>query len=84
MASSSKLRLTPEEIAAPFTGAWGEKFPPVLSRDGLAALFGVSPKTIDDWKTKGRLAGSFRKNGKRVLFWRDRAIKTFFNGAKTK
>jgi hypothetical protein len=78
--SGKKPNLTPEEIAAPFAGAWGEQFPPIISRPQVAKLFGKSVKAIDDWKAKGRLDGTFRKRGKHLFFWRDRVIDLIYNG----
>jgi predicted DNA-binding transcriptional regulator AlpA len=77
---SRKLNLTDDEMARPFTGAEGEQFPSVLSPDQLAALRGLSVKTIYEWMSKGRLDGAYRKCGKHALFWRDRALDLIFNG----
>jgi excisionase family DNA binding protein len=51
----------------------------ILSPVQLANLAGLSVKTIYEWITKGRLDGAFRKRGKHVLIWRDRAIHLLFN-----
>jgi hypothetical protein len=75
-----KPKLTPEEIAAPFTGAWGERFPPCLTRKQVAELLGKSVKVIDFWKAKGRLDSTFRKRGKHLFFWRDRILDVIYNG----
>lgn len=74
------IRLTPSEIARVFEGVLLAKFPPILSPDQLADLFGLSVKTIYAWIAAGRLDGCFRKRGKHVLIWRDRAIDVIFNG----
>ncbi len=52
----------------------------ILSPSGLAEILGLSPKTVYEWIAKGRLDGAFRKRGKHVLIWRDRAIATLMNG----
>src|SRR5689334_20634755 len=72
--------LPPDELTRPFAGEWGDHFPPILSPTQLAALLGLSPKTVYEWIAKGRLDGSFRKRGKHVLIWRDRALHVLFNG----
>ena len=74
-----KLPLNRDEIAAPFQGSMTERFPVILSPAQLADLFGLSRKTIYEWIAHGRLDGAFRKRGKHVLFWRDRAIDIIFN-----
>lgn len=72
--------LSTAEIRHPFEGDWGERFPPILSPAGLAKLLGLSPKTVYEWISKGRLDGAFRKRGKHVLLWRDKALDLIFNG----
>ena len=61
-------------------GAGGNSYPVIVSPTQLAEIVGVSRKTIELWKAKDRLKGSFRKRGKHVLFWRDKAIDLIFNG----
>ncbi len=78
--SVPKLRLTPDEIKQAFVGNVGDMFPVILSPAKLAALLILSPKTIYEWIEKGRLDGSFRRRGKHILIWRDRAIDILFNG----
>lgn len=75
-----KLVLTSEEIALPFTGEWGERYPPILSPRLLAQLLGLSIKTVYDWMERGRLDGAYRRRGKHALIWRDRAIEVLMNG----
>lgn len=75
-----KPNLSAQELQAPFTGALAEQFPPILTPAVLAALLLLSPKTIYEWIAKGRLDGAFRKRGKHVLIWRDRALDLIFNG----
>jgi excisionase family DNA binding protein len=78
--SVRKRVLTDDEIRQAFAGKAGEDFPVILSPAKLAALLDLSPKTIYDWIARGRLDGSFRKRGKHVRFWRDRALDLLFNG----
>ena len=78
--SVRKRDLTSDEIRQAFAGKAGEEFPVILSPVALAALLHLSPKTIYEWIRHGRLDGSFRKRGKHVLIWRDRAIEILFNG----
>lgn len=78
--STRVKRLSKEEIRAAFAPGAGSPLPPILSTAQLAAVLGLSRKTIDDWIRKGRLDGAFRKRGKHNLFWRDRVIDIIFNG----
>lgn len=77
---SKELHLTDSEIAAQFTWAWGDRYPPTLSPNQLAELLGLSPKTVHFWIAKGRLDHAYRKRGKRCLIGRDRAFKLIFDG----
>jgi hypothetical protein len=77
---SGKPNISAEELESPFTGALAEQFPPILTPLQLAALLHLSRKTIYQWKAAGRLDGAFRKRGKHLLFWRDRALDLIFNG----
>lgn len=72
-----KGSLTKEEISAAF--ADGE-LKPILTPETLAQLLGLKTKTIYFWIANGRLNGAFRKRGKHILIWRDRAIDQLFNG----
>jgi hypothetical protein len=79
--AAPKPKLTRNEIARVFDGNLAEKFPPIVSPDQLAELAGgLSVKTIYFWIEEGRLDGAFRKRGKHLLIWRDRAIDLLFNG----
>ncbi len=78
---SSRVRaISKDEIQQAFAGPAAEATPPILSPARLAALLGLSPKTIYEWIAMGRLDGAFRKRGKHVLIWRDRALDLLFNG----
>jgi hypothetical protein len=72
--------LTKDEISHAFAGADGVTVPVILSPAKLAALLQMSPKTIYEWIARGYLDGTFRKRGKHILIWRDRAIKVIFDG----
>lgn len=78
--SAKKPNLSAEELARPFAGEWGERFPPILSPQQLAELLGLSVKTIYEWMAKSRLDGAYRKRGKHALIWRDRALDMILNG----
>lgn len=78
--SSRNARLTADEIARPFTDDLARRFPPVISPEQLAELLGKSVKTIYHWLAAGRFDGAYRKRGKHVLLWRDRALDLLFNG----
>ena len=77
--SAGKRTLSRDEITRAFEGAAGERFPAILSPAGLADLLGLSVKTVYDWIARGRLDGAYRKRGKHVLIWRDRAIDILFS-----
>ena len=76
----NRPKLNSDEIKAAFSGPNGDSVPPILSPNQLANVMGLSVKTVYEWIGKGRLNGAFRKRGKHVLIWRDRAIDLFFNG----
>jgi excisionase family DNA binding protein len=78
--SSRKRPLSTEEIHQAFVGPAGETVPPILSPGQLADLLHLSRKTVYQWLSEGRLDGAFRRRGKHVLLWRDRAIDILFNG----
>jgi hypothetical protein len=82
--SSHKRPISKEEIRQAFVGPAADAAPPILSPARLAALLDRSPKTIYEWIAKGRLDGAFRKRGKHVLIWRDRALDLLFNGPEWK
>ena len=78
--STYKRKLSKPEIQQAFADGTGTDFPPILKVTQLADLVHVSPKTVYEWVAKGRLDGAFRKRGKHLLIWRDRAIDILFNG----
>jgi excisionase family DNA binding protein len=78
--AAKRPSLTPDEIAAAFGGPGGGALPPIVTPAQLAAVLQISVKTLYEWVAKGRLDGAFRKRGKHLLIWRDRAIDTLFNG----
>jgi predicted DNA-binding transcriptional regulator AlpA len=69
-----------EHIAAAFAKAREQADRPFVSPKQLGDIVGVSRKTIYGWIAKGRLDGSFRKRGKHLLIWRDKAIDLVLNG----
>lgn len=73
-------KLSHEDISKAFLGKAGEEYPVILSPVRFAELLGQSPKTIYDWIARGRLDGAFRKRGKHILIWRNRALDIIFNG----
>ena len=75
-----KLTVSKAEIAQAFADGTGAHVPAILTVKQLAVILQISPKTIYEWAEKGRLDGAFRKRGKHILFWRDRAIDIIFNG----
>ena len=73
-----KPTVTREQIRAAYEA--DGKFGPILSTEEVALIVGVSRKTVEDWKAKGRLDGAFRKRGKHNLYWRDRVLDILLNG----
>ena len=78
--STRQKKLSPDEIRRSFMDGTGAKAPAILSPLKLAELIGISLKTTYQWIANGRLDGAFRKRGKHILIWRDRAIDILFNG----
>jgi hypothetical protein len=72
--------VTREAIAAAFAKAGGQADRPIVSPEQLADILTLSTKTIYVWIAQGRLDGSFRKRGKHLFIWRDKAIDMLFNG----
>jgi excisionase family DNA binding protein len=79
-ARKRRPNLTKDELQRPFVDAEGHDHRPIVTPAQLATLCGVSVKTIYQWIASGHLEGTFRKRGKHVLIWRDRALDTLFNG----
>jgi hypothetical protein len=71
--------VTRQEIAAAFAKG-GSEDRHIVSPEQLAAIIVCSRKTIYDWIAKGRLDGTFRKRGKHILIWRDKALDLLLNG----
>lgn len=80
--STRNRNLSKTEIAQAFAEGSGTPFPPILTVEQLAGLMQISTKTLYEWIAKGRLDGAFRKRGKHILVWRDRAIDLLFNGSE--
>jgi excisionase family DNA binding protein len=78
---STRIRkLSTTEIQRALADGDRARVGPILTPAQLADLVQVSVKTVYEWLTKGRLDGCFRKRGKHVLIWRDRAVDLIFNG----
>lgn len=77
--STRKNNLSIGEITRAFSPEVGSQVGPILSPTQLAAVLQLSVSTIYEWIAKGRLDGTFRKRGKHLRFWRDRAIEKIFN-----
>jgi len=71
--------LTAAELEVAFSGEWNEKFPPVLSPVQLARLVHVPLKTVYAWSSEGVLDAAKFPAGKRVCFWRNRALAILHN-----
>ena len=73
-------RLKIDQISAAFTDeAMRSAFPPILSPEQFAKLWGVSRSTIYWWISQGLFAGAVTRVGKHRRIWRDRAIEILFN-----
>lgn len=78
---SDSMRLTRNEIAEALAKLDPAKYPPTgITPEQLGELLGYPRATIYEWITKGRFDGTFRKRGKGVRFWPERAIERFYNG----
>jgi excisionase family DNA binding protein len=76
-------RLTSDEIRIAFNDeAMRTAFPPILSPEQFARLWGVSRSTIYLWISQGRFAGAVTRTGKHQRIWRDVAIYILFNKGK--
>ena len=82
--STRTRKLSKAEIQQAFADGSGAQFPPILNVVQFAALLQKSEKTVYEWIAKKRLDGAFRKRGKHILIWRDRALDLLFNGADWK
>ena len=78
------MKLSRREIENAFRSETGQQYGPVLTARQLAQLLTVSVKTLYQWVAAGRLDGAFRKRGKHLLFWRDRALEILFNSSDWK
>ena len=67
-----------DEVRQAYSGAWGDRYPPILSVQQFAELLGASPHTIRDWHRAGRFGSAARKVGKHIRIFRDRAIVELF------
>jgi excisionase family DNA binding protein len=77
--STRQKPLKSTEIQAALSVATKE-FPPIMSPAKFGELIGISTNTVYEWIAKGRLESAFRKRGKHVLIWRDRALAIVYNG----
>ena len=79
--SSGKSRpISRDEVRAAIDGAGDGKLPAILTPEQLAEALQISRSTVYFWITQGRFDGAFRKRGKHLRFWRDRALDLFFDG----
>lgn len=59
-------------------------YPPILTPEQFAQLFGVSLSTVYDWVAKGHFDGAVTHIGKHLRIWRNRAIEIAFSRRRTK
>ncbi|QDT71685.1 helix-turn-helix domain-containing protein [Lacipirellula limnantheis] len=71
------VKITSDEIRELLQGS---EYPPILRADEAAELLRVPLKTLYVWVASGRLSRCFTKQGKRLLFSRDRLVHAIFNG----
>jgi hypothetical protein len=77
---SKGLNLSSEEIAAPFRDSkWGEEFPPVLEIPQVSSLLHIPIQTLYQMSSQGQFVNCAVKQGKRLVFHRDRLLQTIFN-----
>lgn len=73
-------RLTSDEIQIAFDEkAMQNQYPPILTPELFAQLFGISVSTTYFWIANGLLKGAVTKVGKHRRIWRNRAIEILFN-----
>ncbi len=73
-------RLQPDEIDLAFREeALRLQYPPILTPEQFASLFGVSVSTTYFWIAQGKLKGAVTKIGKHRRIWRNRSIEILFN-----
>ena len=77
--STRDQKLTKSEIECAFAEGAAPAVRQLLTTEEAADLLRIKPKTLDAWKSAGRLEGAYRKRGK-VIYWRDRLLEKFFNG----
>ena len=74
------IGLTDEEINQSFaTHGPAKRLGPILTADQMADLLSLSRSTLYFWIAQGHFARAARKQGKRQLFWRNRAVQAIFN-----
>lgn len=78
--NARKRPLTKDDFKQAFETVEGPVIRPILSPKDLSSLLGLSVKTIYEWLARGRLDGAYRKRGKHVLIWSDRALAILFSG----
>jgi predicted DNA-binding transcriptional regulator AlpA len=79
MPRAARRMVSRNAIAAAFANG-GQADGPIVSPEQLGKIIGISRKTVYGWIAKGRLDGTFRKRGKHILFWREKAIDLLLNG----
>jgi len=76
-----KPKISTEEIRQAFErGEFAQRLPPILTKRHVADMFHFGIGTINDWLSKGRFDGAYRRRGKHIRFFRDRIVDIYFNG----
>jgi hypothetical protein len=77
--------ITREEVQLAFEDeATRAAFPPILTPEQFAKLFGVSVSTTYFWISQGLFNGATTHVGKHLRIWRNRAIEIAFSRQQTK
>ena len=77
--------ITREEVQVAFEDeATRDEFPPILTIEQFAKLFGVSDSTAYFWISEGLFNGAITHVGKHLRIWRNRAIEIAFSRQRTK
>ena len=73
------IKLSLDEITPAFAAEpWATQYPPILTLQQFAKLFGVSTRTARSWISAGDFDGATTRVGKHRRIWRDRAIQIAF------
>ena len=58
----------------------GTELSPMMTEQHMAAVLGIKPRTLGDYRRRGKLPGCWVKNGKRVCYYRDETCAAWKKG----